>query len=109
MQLAAGKNFRPPPSKPPRRGSSAELNGGSSAERYGGSSADRSGVAGRRDVRNRGVYARRERPRQDERRDSERKREQDVQDEQNERENEQGSGERQVLEYSFGDRRQRQR
>lgn len=39
----------------PPRGSSAQLEGGSSADRYGGSSADRGGVAGSRDIRNRGV------------------------------------------------------
>ena len=42
-------------SKPPPRGSSAELNGGSSADRYGSHSADRNGVAGRYDTRNRSV------------------------------------------------------
>lgn len=38
-------------SKPPPRGSSAELQGGSSADRYGGSSADRGGIAGPQDRR----------------------------------------------------------
>jgi hypothetical protein len=52
----AGKEHRDSNyTKPPARGSSAELNGGSSADRYGGSSADRRGVAGRYDPRNRGV------------------------------------------------------
>ncbi len=103
MLLAAGKDFRPPPRKPPRRGSSAELNGGSSAERYGGSSADRSGVAGQRDVRNRSVHARRQKPPQNEDGGANERREQEAQDE---RESQQ-AGERQVLEFDFGSRRQR--
>lgn len=41
--------------EPPPRGSSAQLDGGSSADRYGGTSADRGGIAGPRDIRNRGV------------------------------------------------------
>jgi hypothetical protein len=52
IQLA-GRKFEA--SRPPARGSSAELNGGSSADRYGGTSADERGVAGKHDPRNRGV------------------------------------------------------
>jgi hypothetical protein len=55
LELAGREHRDSNYTKPPARGSSAELNGGSSADRYGGSSADRRGVAGRYDPRNRGV------------------------------------------------------
>jgi hypothetical protein len=55
IELAGSEHRDTNFTKPPARGSSAELNGGSSADRYGGSSADRRGVAGRYDIRNRGV------------------------------------------------------
>jgi hypothetical protein len=55
IELAGNEHRDTNFTKPPARGSSAELYGGSSADRYGGSSADRRGVAGRYDPRNRGV------------------------------------------------------
>jgi hypothetical protein len=55
IELAGSEHRDTNFTKPPARGSSAELYGGSSADRYGGSSADRRGVAGRYDPRNRGV------------------------------------------------------